>query len=377
MNLGAALVWQVWWALLPLLILLTARAWCAVCPFPVLGDAVQRLSPLSPGAPSLRLRRAAPWLSAAALGVLGFLFLLSGLETNGPMTASLLLAFALAAAAAGALWRRRVWCRYLCPVGLMTALYSRLSWLRLEPTGDRQTAASGSLVCTFLTSPVSERVRQDCALCGACMRAPGGASIGVRVRTPSLDRPPLALPEALAVSLLLGLLLVDAVRMTPLYLRYMAWGVSRAGLEYDVTVALGIGGVVAALLAAQLLLVAASGPLRQLWSRWAHQSMALLPLVLAAQLALSAQHLIALPEVLRNVGAELRLLEPGHMPPADAYAVLWPLKLLQVALLLAAIAISLGAFRRKPAGYRLSLAVVAVPATALLFTFAQPMSVSC
>jgi hypothetical protein len=262
-------------------------------------------------------------------------------------------------------------------VGLMTALYSRLSWLRLGPTGDPKAAAAGGLVCPQLTSPVSGRVRSDCVFCGACMKAPGGGSIAVRSQKPSLGAPALTAPEALAVSLLLGLMLVDAVRMTPLYLRYMAWAVSEAGLEYDMALALGMGGFIAVPLIGQSLLAGASGHARQFWVRWSHQSMALLPLVLAAHLALSAQHLVALPEVLRNLGAELRLLEPGHMPPADVYAVLWPLKLLQVALLVAAIAISLDASRRTAAGRGAVIAAPAAATAVLIFTFAQPMSAAC
>src|SRR5215210_1558716 len=42
-NAGTALVWVLWWPLLPLLFIGLGRFWCAVCPFGWLSDQVQKL----------------------------------------------------------------------------------------------------------------------------------------------------------------------------------------------------------------------------------------------------------------------------------------------------------------------------------------------
>jgi hypothetical protein len=42
-NLGTALVWVLWWPLIPILFIAVGRFWCAVCPFGKLSDLVQRL----------------------------------------------------------------------------------------------------------------------------------------------------------------------------------------------------------------------------------------------------------------------------------------------------------------------------------------------
>ncbi|MGE5619190.1 MAG: 4Fe-4S binding protein [Sphingomonadaceae bacterium] len=143
MNLGAALVWQLWWTLLPFFILLTARLWCAVCPFSALGDLAQRLRRPALPLPPARLRAVGPWIAALGLAIMGFLFLLLSLESSGPFTALLLLALASGALVSSLLWRGRAWCRYLCPLGLMAGLYSRLAWLRLSAPSDARYEGRG------------------------------------------------------------------------------------------------------------------------------------------------------------------------------------------------------------------------------------------
>ena len=377
MNLGAALIWQIWWALLPFAVILTARGWCAVCPFPLLGDIAQRLPFVSPSMPSPRVRRIAPWLATTALAALGFLFLLSALESNGPMTAALLLVFTLGVIGSSLVWRRRVWCRYLCPVGMMVGLYSRLSRLRLEVTGDRRAAAAlGSRVCPLFTSPVSARRSQDCVLCGACAKGSGGEGTAIQLR-PHRDAPRLMPAEAVAVTLLLALMLTDALRMTPLYLRYMRWSVTQIGTSYETSMALGMALVVALLVSIETLSASWHRPGEGFWAAWSRHSVALLPLVLATQTALSAQHLLAAGEVLRNLAAEFQLLAPGHMPPADGYVVIWPMKLFQLALLSLALTMSVRPWRGQKGRRALPGAGFAVSAPVLLFTFVQPMSITC
>ncbi len=374
MNVGAALIWQLWWPLLPFLLLPLARMWCALCPFATLQQLIQRLRPRTLPPPPSRLRRLGPWIATLGLALLGFLFLLLSLEASGQSTAGLLVAFALGAAATATLWDGRGWCRYLCPIGLMLGLYSRLAWLRLEPLGEkgRKVAAAGARSCPTFTSPVAPRRSHDCVVCAGCLRVPGGEAVAVRTGRPALMEHPLARPEAVAVSLLMGLLLADALRMTPAYLRYMAWAVPRLHGSYEAAMALGIVAVMSALLAAQTALAFRSSGRRAFWSRFACLSMAILPLALATQLALSTQHLLVAGEVIRNVAAEVGIAAPGHMPPEDAYGTLWSVKGLQWAMLAAGVAASAYLMgRRQPS---LMSACVGV---ALLAIFAMPMSVTC
>jgi hypothetical protein len=377
LNPGAAVVWQLWWAVLPFVILLTARLWCAVCPFPALGDAVQRFrtAPLPPPA----LRRGGPWAAALGLGALGVLFLLLHVETSGPLTGALLVAFAAAVIGAAFLWQRRAWCRYLCPLGLMVGLYSRLGWLRLGTRDGGRESAATARDCPVFSSALAARRAHDCVLCGVCLRERGGAAVEVRVGRPSPTAPSLTAAEAVAVSMLLGLLLADALRMIPVYLGYMAWAVGLLGGRYEIAMALGIGAVMAAVLVVHAAAARVLGGGETFAQSFARLSLLWLPVVLAAHLALSAQHLLAAGDVLQNLGAELGLVRPGHMPPAEVYASVWPMKALQGAMLaLGALAALFLVRRLVPGrqGYAWGAAGV-LPALPLVVIFVQPMTVAC
>jgi hypothetical protein len=378
MNVGAALVWQVWWALLPFFVLLTARTWCSVCPFPTVGDLGRRAVRVARPMPPAIVRRLGPWLAVGLLGLFGVGFLLLALETNGPETGALLLLFAAAALTFALAWHGQAWCRYACPVGLLLGLYSRLAWLRLEVRGvTREVAAAGARVCPVFSSPVSSRRAHDCIMCSACMKAPGGEAVGVRVGRPSLLAQRITPAEAMGVTILLGLLTADALRMVPWYLRYMSSVVSKLHWSYEVAVVVGVVGTVTLILLVQTALSLVGGR-DGFWGRYTSLGIALLPIVLAAQLGLSSQHLLAFGEVVRNLGAEVGLLAPGHMPPADAYVLVWPAKLLQFALIAMGAAFAIRVARATDKrGRRLRVGVVLTLALGLLAIFAQPMSIAC
>ncbi len=377
-NVGAALVWQVWWAMLPFFVLLTARVWCALCPFPMAGDIVRAAVGTKGTMPPMVVRRVGPWIAVGLLALFGLGFLLLALEGNGPETGGLLLIFAALALICALIWRGQTWCRYACPVGLLQGLYSRLASFRLEAQGRVREAAAGARVCPVYTSPVSARRLHDCIVCSACAKAEGGETVGIRVGRPSLVGQRLAVAEAVAVSVLLGLLLADGFRMVPWYLQYMSTVVSKFRLGYEEAMAVGVVGVVVLVLLAQTAMALAGG--RQGYrDRYSSLGLALLPIVLAAQLSLSAQHLLAFPEVARNLGAEVGLLAPGHMPPADAYIVVWPAKLLQFAFIGLGLLMALRTGRSVSDGHwrRLQEAAVIAAAVGLSALFVQPMSVAC
>lgn len=380
MNAGAAVIWLLWWVLLPFLTVVAARVWCSFCPFATLGDLAQRFLDSSQPLPPLLLRRVGPWIGAVLLVLLAAVFLLFSLESDGPLTAALLAAFAAAAIVTAILWRGRTWCRYLCPLGLLLGLYSRLAWLRLRPVGEsgRRAAAAGARGCPLFTSTLAARSVHDCVFCSRCLRVPGSDSVVARLEVPSLAGQVLLPAESVAVPLLLGLLLVDAARMTPLYSVYMAGAMPVLGGRYELAMALGLAGVVVILLLAHVGLSLVGDDNGSFWSRFGYMSASLLPLAMAVQLAVSTQHMTAIGDVVRSLAVELEFVEPGHMPPADVYRFLWPLKLLQWSIVAVGVVVSFNIpHYAADRGWLAPKVVTALAGLLLLVVFAEPMSVAC
>ncbi len=126
-NLATLGFWVVWFMGLVLLLPAVGRLWCTVCPVGGCNDLLARL-----GAKRTYPRAIQNTILMAAL-LLGLTLLAEvfGLNRYPDATAVLLLAVLLAAAAAGLLFRGRVFCRYWCPIGGMAGLYTRLAPLEI------------------------------------------------------------------------------------------------------------------------------------------------------------------------------------------------------------------------------------------------------
>ncbi|MFA5809560.1 MAG: 4Fe-4S binding protein [Thermoleophilia bacterium] len=340
-NLATEVVWRLWWPLLPFVLLLADRIWCGVCPFGGAADAAGRLAGKRP-APPLFFRKAGPWMGTASVFAFGIAFLALGLEADSGSTGIILIAMTLLAVGLSLTYRGRTFCRYLCPVGMITRVYSFFSWSRPEGSGDRRAVKS----CPVGLSTVSLRQPSQCHLCGACTeaRAPGG--INTRF-TPTGVRKPQAREfgraEAILSLLLLGLMAADSVRMTSLFARYQQAALPVFGYNYRLAVVAGVTALTSFVLAAQLLISRFGverhgGPLAFIRS-----SFTLLPLTLGVFLSLALQHLWsgALPS-LQTVLVESRLIDwSGHMPPVNVYFTSLPLKAIQFTMLGAGLFLSL------------------------------------
>ncbi|HLB12158.1 MAG TPA: 4Fe-4S binding protein, partial [Dehalococcoidia bacterium] len=132
-NLSIIFVWIVWWALLIIVLIpFGGRIWCTMCPIPAPGEWLQRLSFIR--------RREAPlftkgkeWPSAlrniwlqnfAFLGVAMF----SAIILTLPVATGVLLSLFIGLAVVLSLiYKRRAFCRYVCPVGGFIGLYSMVA----------------------------------------------------------------------------------------------------------------------------------------------------------------------------------------------------------------------------------------------------------
>lgn len=328
------------------------------------------------------MQRLGAWSALAGVVATGLAFLALGLETNGALTALLLVLVTVGAVALALPFRGRVWCRWFCPLGLMLGLYSRVGWLEISPGSAGTRASAGAArACPQFTSPVSHQRRHDCILCGQCLKQGGEAvRLSFDPAPGRASRPPsLTLIQALGVNLLLGLLMVDSLRMTPPFLDYMTLALSYLS-SYRLALTLGGLALLGLVLGAQAGVARVAARLGDRGRLFRQLSLALVPLALALHLALSAQHLVAGgPGVLQGIGVEIGFLASGHMPPADAYSTIVPLKSFQLLLLALGVAgVAYQSSRSKLAlGGRTRMMVLGAPGLMQGLIFLQPMSAAC
>ncbi len=186
-NFSIIFVWIVWWALLiTLLIPLAARIWCTMCPIPAPGEWLQRLALIRrrPGRPltvGLKWPKALKniWLQNISFLIVA---LFSAIILTRPLaTAIALTVFIALAIGLSLLFERRVFCRYVCPVGGFIGLYSMFAPLELR-VKDRQvcvahkeksciTENARGYPCPWFEYPGNLARNAYCGLCTECLKS--------------------------------------------------------------------------------------------------------------------------------------------------------------------------------------------------------------
>jgi hypothetical protein len=122
-NLATMGFWVVWFMALVLFLPVIGRLWCTVCPAGWCNDVLARVGAKRTYPRALRNFV----LMAGLLLALSLAAELFAFNRYPDYTAFLLLGVLVVAAAAGLLFKDRVFCRYLCPIGGMAGLYGRMA----------------------------------------------------------------------------------------------------------------------------------------------------------------------------------------------------------------------------------------------------------
>lgn len=225
-NLAITMVWIAWWALLIMVLVpLGGRVWCSICPIPVAGEWLQRGGLMnSDGRQPRGLGRRWPrrlrnlWLQNAGFLVLG---ITSTVILTTPIVSALVLIGLLAMAfIVSAIFERRTFCRYLCPIGGFIGIYSLAAPLALrvkDPTICSQhtekecyRGSERGHGCPWLVFPGTLRRNASCGLCLECLRTCPMDNIALVLRSPGTDltsagrKPPMSTDEAFKAFIMLS-----------------------------------------------------------------------------------------------------------------------------------------------------------------------------
>jgi hypothetical protein len=185
-NFGIIFVWIVWWALLMIVLVpFFGRLWCTICPIPAPGEWLQRRAIVQrrPGklwTRGLRWPRRLKNMWLQNFGFLGVAVFSTIILTRPGVSAWLLLSFLLAGVVLSALYKNRVFCRYVCPVGGFIGLYSLLSPVELRvadpdvcadhKTKDCVTGNEHGYGCPWMVFPGSLTRNVYCGMCFECLK---------------------------------------------------------------------------------------------------------------------------------------------------------------------------------------------------------------
>lgn len=202
-NFSIVFVWIVWWALLILVLVpFAGRLWCAMCPIPAPGEWLQRRALLAPiRRQPLTLGKRWPYrlrnIWAQNFAFLGMALFSAIILTRPLVTSLILLGLMLLALVLSLIYERRVFCRYLCPVGGFIGLYSMVSPIALRVRDPRicrghrtkecYLGNERGFGCPWLVFPGSLERNVYCGLCTECLKTCTLGNVTIRLRWPGLD----------------------------------------------------------------------------------------------------------------------------------------------------------------------------------------------
>jgi polyferredoxin len=211
------LFWAWWWPGYLFFFAFVGRFWCAVCPFMITAEWLRRLSLWL--FPRQQLSWNTKWLNRWGAWILfaGFVAIylwekLWDLPHHAYLSTWLLLVITAGAVIFSQIYERRLWCRYLCPIGGMNGMFAKLSMIELRSTqqvcGTQCNTfgcykGSGVTPVTFIDALPNEgqategcplyshpnqlQDNRDCMLCMTCLKACPNRSAQLNLRFPASD----------------------------------------------------------------------------------------------------------------------------------------------------------------------------------------------
>ncbi|MBE6088762.1 MAG: 4Fe-4S binding protein [Clostridium beijerinckii] len=306
-NFGTAGTWVLWWPILPILLFLTGRFWCAICPFGALSDVVQKFVGSKKPVPKF-LRKYGVWLIDAMFLAITWSDHVFGVVESPRGSGTLLLLITIGVIFSGAFWERRTWCRYLCFLGGLSGNYSRAGMLQLRGTKDicaKCTAAhcykgtERAEGCPMFEFPKTMEDNAECNFCGNCVKNCPNGSINISLRPPTKElwfiRKPRLDASFLAV-VIMGIVFVQNITMLEIWDGMLTWlenvtGTQNYAITFTITFIIAMAIPVALLAVTGL--IAKTFNKASLKENFTKYGYALIPLDMAAHIAHNLFHLLA------------------------------------------------------------------------------------
>jgi CRP-like cAMP-binding protein len=178
-NIGITLSWVIGWPLLFFSFFFLARTWCSVCTLAVPGTLLQKLVKPTRVAP-LFLKEHSGWIMASLCIIVLWVEIVWNAYENPVLSGWIILAVTIGSIVFSVMYKRRAWCRYLCPLGAINAVFAMPSILEvrsnrhvcLNRCTDHAcyTGVLDEEGCPMYRHPFMVDNNRDCIVCGKCAK---------------------------------------------------------------------------------------------------------------------------------------------------------------------------------------------------------------
>jgi polyferredoxin len=307
-NLGTALVWVLWWPVIPILFVAAGRVWCAVCPFGKLSDLVQRAVGVNRRVPRF-LKKYGIWIIDAQFILITWSDHIWGIVESPWGTGILLLLLTTAVIVSGAFFQRRTFCRYLCFLGGLAGNYTRAGAVALRADPDVCVTCTARAVCfnggpkapacSMFEFPRVMDSSADCNLCVNCVKNCPNDAISITLRPPTRElwfiRNPRLEASALAVAIM-GIVFIQNITMLDIWQNVLdqvksGLGITSYPIIFTVAFCVAIALPAGLLTLASVIAACANGQTTK--ANFARFGYALIPLDVAGHIAHNLFHLLA------------------------------------------------------------------------------------
>jgi CRP-like cAMP-binding protein/polyferredoxin len=195
-NIGLVLSWSIGWPLMLFSFFFLGRIWCSVCSLSLPGNMAQLFLKPSKSVPQF-LKDYSGWIMAVFCIVVFWIELVWDAYRNTRLTGMIILGIILGAFIFSVVFKRRAWCRYICPLGALNAVFAMPSVMELRAnrhlcvnTCQSRLCYQGDGIhegCPMFRHPFLVDNNRDCTLCGNCIKNCPHDSIQVNMRIAPLE----------------------------------------------------------------------------------------------------------------------------------------------------------------------------------------------
>jgi transcriptional regulator with AAA-type ATPase domain/polyferredoxin len=190
-NLGITVGWYIGWPLMFFSFFFLARTWCSVCSLAVPGTILQNIVKPTRKTPAF-IKDYSGWIMAILCILVFWVEIVWDAYSNPYLTGGIILIITLGSILFSVLFSRRSWCRYLCPLGAVNAIFSMPAVVELRSnrhvclnrcqnhscfTGDGDISG-----CPMFRHPYLVDNNRDCIMCAKCIKSCENSSVQLNLR---------------------------------------------------------------------------------------------------------------------------------------------------------------------------------------------------